>query len=127
MNRTIIPDTWPPVKHNVPEDPPPFGSRPQNRERECAGCGIIGRWGNSLWCPTCRADSPAVQPTDLGHAPSRRTYIAAVYARRDLLAVPLEPVAPAYADWACLRCGDDCEDPSECWCVACQRELAKGA
>lgn len=78
------------------------------------------------------ARHPAPQPTDLHYAAARRAYIADVTRLRrlaalDLLAVPLVPVAPEYADWACLRCGDDVEDPRECWCVACQRELARGA
>ena len=129
MTTRIIGQDWPPVKHNVPEEPPPppLGYRPQNRERECAGCGIIARWGNSLWCPTCRADVPAPEPRSTRHLDANRAWAREVARRLDLIAVPLTPVAPEYADWACLRCGDDVEDLSECWCVACQRDLAKGA
>jgi hypothetical protein len=68
-----------------------------------------------------------VEPTDAGNPRNNRAWTAEVARRLDLLAVPRTPVAPDDADWACLRCGDDCEDPSECWCVACQRDLAKGA
>jgi hypothetical protein len=33
----------------------------QERERECAGCGTLGRWGGGSWCPTCRAaETPQV-------------------------------------------------------------------
>ena len=128
MDLHIIGQNWPPVKHNIPVEeppPPPFGHR-QNRERECAGCGLIGRWAG-CWCPTCRADVPAVEPRSVRHLASNRAWAREVTRRLDLLAVPAVPVANDADDWACLRCGDDVEDPRECWCVACQRDLAKGA
>ena len=129
MTLTIIPDTWPP-RHNIPiaepEPPPPFGTPRQNREKECAGCGLYFR-GTGLWCPTCRADVPAPEPRSRYHAAPNRAWALNVRRLQDLAALPLAPVAPDYADWACLRCGDDVEDLSECWCVRCQRDLAKGA
>ncbi len=116
------------IAHNLPTEeppPPPFGGR-QEREKECCGCGRFWR-GTGLWCPTCRADVVPVEPRDYHDRRVNAQWAGEVARRLDLIAPPLTPVAPDYADWACLRCGDDCEDPAECWCVGCQRELAKGA
>jgi hypothetical protein len=71
--------------------------------------------------------NPAPEPTEWGNPRNNRAWAAEVARRLDLTAAPIIPVAPEYADWACLRCGDDVEDTSECWCVACQRELERGA